>query len=68
MPPPQPSLSQQSFRFIPGATFSNAYTQALRKMDDYRITENLKIIDCINDILARVDAKIGATVDGDPDA
>ena len=53
---------------IPGATFSNAYTQTLRKMDDYRITENLKIIDCINDILARVDAKIGATVDGDPDA
>ena len=53
---------------IPGATFSNAYTQALRKMGDYRITENLKIIDCINDILARVDAKIGATVDGDPDA
>ena len=53
---------------IPGATFSHAYTQALRKMDDYEITENLKIIDCINDILARVDAKIGATVDCDPDA
>ena len=51
---------------IPGSTFSNAYTQTLRKMDDYRITENLKIIDCINDILARVDAKISAAVDGDP--
>ena len=38
------------------------------QVDDYRITENLKIIDCINDILARVDAKIGATVDDDPDA
>ena len=36
---------------IPGATFSNAYTQTLRKMDDYRITENLRIIDCINDIV-----------------
>ena len=53
---------------IPGATFSNAYTQALRKMGDYRISENLKIIDCINDILAKVNAKISATVDDDPDA
>ena len=53
---------------ILGATFSNAYTRALRKMDDYRIDENLKIIDCINDILARVGAKISAAVDGDPDA
>ena len=45
---------------IPGTPFSDAYRRALRKRGDYRIDGNLKFIDCIDDVLARINAKIGA--------
>ena len=47
---------------IGGSSFSNAYVRTLHKMDDYRIEGNLKIIDCINDVVAKTNAKISAAV------
>ena len=53
---------------IGGSSFSNAYVRTLHKMDDYRIEGNLKIIDCINDVVAKTNAKISAAVGSDRDA
>ncbi len=53
---------------IGGSSFSNAYTRTLHKMDDYRIEGNLKIIDCINDVVAKTNAKISAAAGSDRDA
>ena len=53
---------------IPGTTFSNAYTRALHGINDYRIEGNLRIIDLINDVLARTNARIHAAVDVSQDA
>ena len=53
---------------IPGTTFSNAYTCALHGINDYRIEGNLRIIDSINDILAKTNAQIHAAVDVSQDA
>ena len=60
-------LLQDAVR-IKGSSFSNAYTRTLHKMDDYRIEGNLKIIDCINDVLAKANARISAAVGSDHDA
>ena len=53
---------------IGGSSFSNAYTRTLHKMDDDRIEGNLKIIDCINDMVAKTNARISAAVGSDRDA
>ena len=53
---------------IPGTTFSNAYTRALHGINDYRIEGNLRIIDLINDVLAKTNAQIHAAVDVSQDA
>ena len=53
---------------IPGTTFSNAYTRALHGINDYRIEGNLKIIDSINDVLAKTNARIHAAVNASQDA
>ena len=37
-------------------------------MDDYRIEGNLKLIDCINDVVAKANAKISTAVGSDHDA
>ena len=47
---------------IPGTTFSNAYTRALHGLNDYRIEGNLRIIDSINDVLAKTNARIHAAI------
>ena len=53
---------------IPGTTFSNAYTRALHGINDYRIEGNLRIIDSINDVLYRTNARIHAVADASQDA
>ena len=53
---------------IGGSSFSNAYIRTLHKMDDYRIEGNLKIINCIDDLVIKSNAKINAAVSSDRDA
>ena len=60
-------LLQDAVR-IGGTSFSNAYTRTLHKMDNYRIEGNLKIIDCINDVVAKANSRISAAMDSDRDA
>ena len=53
---------------IPGTPFSRSWNAKARALDDYRINENLKLIESINDSLTRIDARIRAAAKEDEDA
>ena len=53
---------------IPGTAFSNAYTRALHGINDYRIEGSLRIIDLVNDVLYKINARIHAAADVSQDA
>ena len=59
-------LLQDAVR-IECSSFSNAYTRTPHKIDGYRIEGNLKIIDCINDALAKTNTRISVAVGSDHD-